>query len=446
MGPSFVMSLTSSETSTASPEPPASTNLGAALRGALDPRLAAALDRVLNAARPIGAAVYVVGGVPRDLLLGSCRPGSLVEVDLTVTDGHDRLVAAWPLAEGRLVVHPRFGTRSWSDGQVRLDLVEARAESYPHPGALPVVRPGRLAEDLARRDFSVNAMAWGLVGPDAGHLVDPHDGERDLAAGRLRLLHDGSLLDDPTRAWRGLRYARRLGFSFASGTEDLVRACLPVMAALSGRRLAAELGRVWSEPDPTGLLRDLETAGVLAAIDEGLRATDDGARGATAAMNAGADADRATAVYLLDQARATRLGAAERLDLSGRFRHALERCGPILDAFAEDAVTDAVLLRLDHLSPTALDLLAWTAVGGGPGRQSLGKTLRRRQEGAFVDGDALLKLGLRPGPDLGRILAALRSRQLRGDVGSPAEALQALAALTGEDGRRILAAGGSTDA
>lgn len=440
------MSQASSETSTASPEPPASTKLGAALRGALDPHLAAALGRVLDAARLSGAAVYVVGGVPRDLLLARCPPGSLVEVDLTVTDGHDGLVAAWPLVEGRLVVHPRFGTRSWSDGRVRLDLVEARAESYPHPGALPVVRPGRLTEDLARRDFSVNAMAWGLAGPDAGHLVDPHDGERDLAAGRLRLLHAGSLLDDPTRAWRGLRYARRLRFSFAPGTEDLVRACLPVMAALSGRRLAAELGRVWSEPDPAGLQRDLEAVGVLAAIDPGLRAAEDGARAAIAAVRAGADADGATAVYLLDQARAPRLRSAERLDLSGRYRHALERCGPILDAFTGDAVTDAVLLRLDHLSPTALDLLAWTADGGGPGRQSLGKTLRRRQEAAFVDGDALLARGLRPGPELGRILAALRSRQLRGDIGSPAEALQALAALTGEGGRRILAAGGSTDA
>jgi len=440
------MSQASSASSTASSEPEASTQLDRALRDALDPQLAKALDRVLDAARRTGAVVYVVGGVPRDLLLGRCPSGSLAEVDLTVTEGHAELVAAWPLADGRLVVHPRFGTRSWSDGRVRLDLVEARAESYPRPGALPTVRRGSLSEDLARRDFSVNAMAWGLSGADALRLSDPHGGERDLVEGRLRVLHPGSFLDDPTRVWRGLRYARRLGFHFAPLTEALIADCLPVMAGLSGRRLAAELGRVWSEPEPALLLEDLEARGALAAIDPRLRSSEEGSRAAVAALSAGADPDGATAAYLLDQASSVRLAAAVRLDLPGRLRHALERCGPVLDAFVADAVTDAELLRLDHLGPTGLDLLSWASKGGGPGRRPLAETLRRQQAAPFIDGDALLGRGLRPGPELGRILAALRSGQLRGDIASPAAALRSLAALTGGAGRRILAAGGSTDA
>lgn len=445
---SFVMSQASSATSTASLEAVSSPtpSLNGALQIALDPRLAAALDRVLAAARSVAAHLYLVGGVPRDLLLGRCHPGSLDEVDLTVTAGHAALVSAWPLAAGRLVVHPRFGTRSWSDDAVRLDLVQARAETYGHPGALPQVRPGDLAEDLARRDFSINAIAWGLAGPDEGLLVDPHGGRQDLAAGLLRVLHAGSFMDDPTRVWRGLRYARRLGFALAPRTAERVPACLPVMAQLSGRRLAAELGRVWSEPDPLGLLSDMDAAGALTAVTPDLRATPQTTPAVGPAIAAGAGGDLVTAALLLGQSAAVRLAAAVRLDLPGRLQEVLEHAGGFLDACAAGMPPDAALVRLDRIGPTALALLSWATADEADGGSGLSAVLARQREAHFVDGDDLLAQGLRPSPELGRVLTSLRAGQLRGEILSRADAQLALAALTGNGGQRILPDGGSLDA
>lgn len=413
---------------------------------ALDPRLAAALDRVLDAARSVSAQLYLVGGVPRDLLLGRRDPGSLREVDLTVTGGHAELVADWPLTAGQVVVHPRFGTRSWSDGAVRLDLVQARAEAYGHPGDLPTVRPGSLAEDLARRDFSVNAMAWGLAGADEGCLVDPHGGRADLAAGLLRALHDNSFLDDPTRVWRGLRYAHRLGFRLESRTASLLPASLRVMSGLSGRRLAAELGHVWREPDPLGLLDAMARCGALAAIHTGLRATPEAARAAVEAIAAGADADLVTAAFLLGQSAEARGAAAARLDLPGRLQVTIGRAGALLDAFAVGPPTDKMLVQFDRIGDTALQLLTWVAAGAAQDAAAIGPILARQREAAFFDGDDLLALGLPQDASLGRILVALRAGQLRGRLRSRADGADALAALTAASGRRILASGGSADA
>lgn len=446
------MSQASSATSTGSPEraAPAPSEIGGALLAALDPRLAAALGRVLEAARAVSAQLYLVGGVPRDLFLGRRDHGRLREVDLTVTGGHAELVAAWPLTAGQMVEHPRFGTRSWSDGAVRLDLVRARAETYGHPGDLPMVRPGTLAEDLARRDFSVNAMAWGLAGPDEGCLVDPHGGRADLAAGRLRVLHDGSFLDDPTRVWRGLRYAHRLGFRLEPRTASLLPASLPVMAGLSGRRLAAELGHVWLEPDPLGLLEVMARCGALAAIHEGLRATPEAARATLGAIAAGVGADLVTAAFLLGQSTEAREASAARLDLPGRLQTAISRAGALLDDFAAGPPTDKALVRLDRIGDTALLLLHWIsagpAAGAADGAAAIGPVLAMQREAAFFDGDDLLALGLPQDASLGRILVALRAGQLRGRLRSRADAADALAALTAATGRRILAAGGSADA
>jgi Asp-tRNA(Asn)/Glu-tRNA(Gln) amidotransferase A subunit family amidase len=102
----------------------------------------------------------------------------------------------------------------------------ARSETYPRPGALPEVRPAGIDEDLARRDFTVSALAVPLADP--GALIDHHGGVDDLRAGLLRVLHDRSFVDDPTRALRAARYAARLGFAVEAMTlAQLVEADLP---------------------------------------------------------------------------------------------------------------------------------------------------------------------------------------------------------------------------
>ena len=190
-------------------------------------------------------AVYVVGGAVRDLLLGR-EPH---ELDFVVEG--DAIAVARRVG-GRVVAHERFGTATVSlpDGTT-FDLTSARRERYPRPGALPEVEAGAsLREDLERRDFTVNAIALHLAD---GELIWLPGAREDLEARRLRVLHDRSFLDDPTRLLRQARYAARLGFE----PEDRLAAEAIAGGALdtvTGSRLGAELRLLLREPQPEALL------------------------------------------------------------------------------------------------------------------------------------------------------------------------------------------------
>lgn len=194
------------------------------------------LPSLLEAAA--GADLYVVGGTVRDLLVGRGR------TDLDVVVVGDATEVARRLG-GEIVEHERFSTATVQLGAARMDLASARAETYAEPGALPDVRPAGIDADLARRDFTVNAMALplGLEQPD---LLDPHGGREDLAAGVLRVLHQGSFVDDPTRALRGARYAARFELEPDEGTMALLRDT--DLGTVSAQRRRAELLRLAAEP------------------------------------------------------------------------------------------------------------------------------------------------------------------------------------------------------
>src|SRR3954468_18514518 len=174
----------------------------------IDPaRLPQAIDALpgIEAARRIAERVptYLVGGVVRDLLMG------VDGADLDVAIEGDA-AALSDIPGYRPERDELFLTGRLEVGEQKIDVAQTRAESYPRPGALPEVRPASIAEDLARRDFTINAMAFPIAA-DA-RLLDPYDGLEDLRAGRLRILHDESFVDDPTRALRAARYAARFGF------------------------------------------------------------------------------------------------------------------------------------------------------------------------------------------------------------------------------------------
>jgi tRNA nucleotidyltransferase (CCA-adding enzyme) len=206
-------------------------DLGAAVAAALPE-----LDRLREAAA--GTPIHLVGGAVRDLLLG--RPRTDVDV---VVEG-DAAELARRLG-GDPVEHERFSTAKARLGEVEVDLASARSETYPAPGALPAVKPAGLEEDLARRDFTINAMAIPLQGDP--RLIDPHSGRTDLDSGLLRVLHDGSFIDDPTRALRAARYAARFGFELEPRTAELLRAA--DLSAVSADRRAADLLRLAAEPE-----------------------------------------------------------------------------------------------------------------------------------------------------------------------------------------------------
>ena len=222
------------------------------------------LDRVVEAAGE--TPVYLVGGAVRDLLLGRER------TDLDIAVEGDAAALGRRLG-GEIRTHARFATATVHVDGIELDLATTRSETYPAPGALPAVRPAPLSEDLARRDFTVNAMALSLAGEP--ELIDPHGGVRDLEGATLRVLHDRSFADDPTRALRAARYAARYGFTLEAGTETLLRDA--DLDTVSRDRVEAELRKLAREPrsrrgfellDDWGLIElDRRSAELIDAVD-----------------------------------------------------------------------------------------------------------------------------------------------------------------------------------
>ena len=181
---------------------------------------------------------------------------------------------------GRATPHQRFGTAivSYGDGE-RIDVVTTRTEFYDAPGALPTVERAGLREDLLRRDFTINAMAASLGTDDFGRLVDPYGGRADLDARVLRVLHNLSFIDDPTRIFRGVRYEARHGFRFEDHTARLLRGCIEMglVGDLSSSRLRDELVALLEEPGAAAGIRRLGELGADRAIHPHLRGDDDAA-------------------------------------------------------------------------------------------------------------------------------------------------------------------------
>jgi len=230
------------------------------LEASLDGARWRALQQVVQAARPGRA--YLNGGAVRDLLLGVEPDASDLDVTIVGRDARDVVRQLG----GRFTTHDAFLTGTWHLDGFSVDLVTARRETYERPGALPTVTAGTLEHDLARRDFTINAMVIDL---QRGELIDRHGGQADLEAGRLRVLHERSWEDDPTRLFRAARYAARFGFELVSplpplDADDRVDPVFRVSSAGSPR-LAAELDRVFCEARPVAALELLEGWGVLGA-------------------------------------------------------------------------------------------------------------------------------------------------------------------------------------
>ena len=239
-----------------------------ALQDRTRPDLWALITRLADLAANRASPLYIVGGRVRDLLLE--RPAT--DLDLVVEGDALELVRALALDQGgEAVVHPRFGTATYRNGTLRFDLATARTETYSRPGVLPDVRPGPIEEDLARRDFTVNAMALRLSPPDAGTLLDRFGSRQDVEDGLIRVLHDGSFVDDPTRTMRAIRYEQRLGFQIEPSTLTLLSRDLHLLPSVGVDRLRRELDLFLLEPAPELTLLRAESLGVLRTIDPALQ-------------------------------------------------------------------------------------------------------------------------------------------------------------------------------
>lgn len=214
---------------------------------------------------------YLVGGFPRDLILGA------KDWDLDITVEGNGIKFAEALAKklnSGLIRHERFGTATLILGhRLKVDIATTRKETYPFNACLPVVSPGSLKEDLLRRDFTINSMAVSLSG-EAGHkLIDVFCGKEDLAAGKIRILHDLSFKDDPTRILRAIRFQQRYNFKIEPKTLRLLKEAVKsgLLNKVSPHRMRDELILMFKEKNPSALLKQLYALGALSFISDKLK-------------------------------------------------------------------------------------------------------------------------------------------------------------------------------
>jgi tRNA nucleotidyltransferase (CCA-adding enzyme) len=379
--------------------------------------------------------VYLVGGAVRDVLMGEPN------FDLDIAVEGDGIALGQALARelgGRVVPHDKFGTAIvlYGDGG-RVDVATARTEFYDYPGALPTVEQASIRQDLYRRDFTINAMAVSLKGEDFGRLVDYFGGHRDLAEGVVRVLHNLSFIDDPTRIFRAIRYETRYGFHMDSHTLSLAKACveMELVGELSSARLRDELQALLSEERVGDSVRRMAELGIDRAIHPHLAADEE-------TVGLIEELDELRTRYAADApawrvrlaALARRLGSTEILEWGERLklrRRDAERIA--------DAVTVAPKLRKlagSTKEPAAL----WSrvvphdpdgallALAGSKGKAQ--KRLERyfdelRQVRLEISGGDLAELGLGESPRVGAVLDELLRRKLNGELDGRAEEIEA---------------------
>lgn len=405
------------------------------------------------------ADVELVGGAVRDILRGVDPP------ELDVVLGGDPATFASVAAElasglagrlgGEVTVHRRFGTAVlvWPGG--RIDIAARRAESYAQPGALPDVRPGDPDEDLMRRDFTVNALAVCLGGEQRGRLRAAEHALADLAEGRLRVLHPGSFLDDPTRLLRLCRYAARLGFAVEQETRLRAEEALAAgaLASVSTARIGAELRLLLAERDPLAALLTLERSGMLARLGGGLRLDGDGDGG----LRLDAELLAAALELLPGDGRRDLLALASLLLAPAPIADAEARIVALLDGWEYAASERRIVLEAALRAPALVEQIAaarrpsslWQllrglraetvalagGIGAAHGRHPESHAAARswlrslRDVRLQITGEDLLAAGIVPGPQIGERLERVLRLRLDGELaaGRDAELEAALA-------------------
>ncbi len=387
------------------------------------PRLERAFGAIAAASEGVEG-VYLVGGTVRDILLGE----ESFDVDIAVEG--DAIALARRIArelDGRTREHVKFGTAVvlYGAGE-RVDVVTARTEFYDAPAALPAVEHASIREDLFRRDFTINAMAASLKGDDFGRLVDPFGGRDDLAAGTLRVLHNLSFIEDPTRIFRAIRYENRYGFRMDEHTVRLARSCVEMglVGDLSSARLRDELTALLEEGEVAHSLPRLAELGAAGAIHPHLAADDEAValfdRGRKLARDLDADVpDWRLGLTVL----ARRMPAAEVTDWLDRLK-LRKRDAELVAAAVTVAPRIVGRLREERLLPSDIVAMADQYAPDAPLFALVLEELepiRRyfeelRHVRLDVAGAELAALGLGESPRVGEILAELRRRKLDGEL------------------------------
>ena len=420
------------------------------LENMLSPELLSLLRTVARRSSELDLPLYLVGGGVRDLLLG--HPAT--DIDLVVEG--DAIQLAYALTKkngGRVIAHTRFGTVQWflpeslsasTIGFRVLDLTSARSEMYKRPAALPTVQLGNLADDLRRRDFSINALALRLDGSHFGELHDEVGGLDDLQDRLLRVLHPLSFIDDPTRLFRLIRYEKRYGFRIAAGTLTLIPEALPGINLLSAERVRHELDLVMEEENAAAILEHMALLGILTAVHPVLDWNDairtrfkneqlpaPGLDGHPSRVLLG------WSLWLMSVPKTWLESINQRLHFDAHTRDVLSGTSTLFaDCQSLSGKKPSQVVAALDVIPLAAVWPVFRALPLGPVRQSLADYLETwRHVKPKTDGDDLKSKGLPPGPSYQIILGTLRDAWLDGKIKTAEEEKILLEKLLRRDGQ-----------
>jgi tRNA nucleotidyltransferase (CCA-adding enzyme) len=402
----------------------------ALLQSALPDDILILLHSAGTVASKKGFQLYVVGGFVRDLLLGVPN----LDIDLVVEGNAIAMAAAMAKRfGGEIQSHSRFGTAKWLlEGSSftslpSLDFASARFERYAHPTALPEVERGSIGQDLQRRDFTINTMAICLDDGRFGQLLDLCGGVADLRSRTIRVLHNLSFVDDPTRLLRAVRYEQRLNFKIEPRTEELIADALGMLPRVSGERITNELLLTLAERESEKALRRLANLGVLQAIhaalvyNESMDAQFARLRGALEPVNPLDYMGILTCNLSLE----TVFDLARRLSLTRTQTGFLEHLNRAHRSESQFTVPGLSVSQVVHLlRPFRTDALAIVAAlsDNAMVRERITRYLSEWQAvRPQLDGESLRAMGIPPGPLYREILGSLRDARLDGALSSRSE-------------------------
>lgn len=399
------------------------------LRPALEASLTCTAYRLLmvveQEATRADIALYLVGGPVRDLILNRRAK----DLDLVVEgDASELALKVTQQVSGAITGYSKFGTATIKVGQTRLDLVTARNETYPQPGALPRVKPSTIHEDLKRRDFTINSIAIGLSRPSFGRLIDPTGGIKDLKLGHIRALHPQSFRDDATRMLRAIRYEQRLSFRIEPKTLRCIRESLEenMLATISPDRLRSEVDLILREDHPAKTLLRAGKLGILSGIFKPLTT----AHWLSNLNRYDKDYDLLSYLAALTYPLSTEEGETfiARLNMLKRWAKAVRDINylkGIEQSLAHPDLSDSYLCQLldgrSHSSTAALACLTQNTLV----RDRLVKYLDHlRYVKPLLRGKDLLAIGVPQGPKVGQILHNLRTARLEKRINTRKEETQ----------------------
>ncbi|PID14520.1 hypothetical protein CSV63_12155 [Sporosarcina sp. P34] len=393
------------------------------------------LKDIGETASHIDMPVYLIGGIVRDILLD--KPNYDIDI---VAEGNgielaNRLMETYG---GDVMEHESFGTATWNTPSgLSIDIVSSRLEYYEQPAALPEIETSVLGDDLQRRDFTINAMAIRLNAESFGELIDPFGGQNDLREKKIKILHNMSFVEDPTRIFRAVRFEQRFGFSMDEQTEQLALESIDKVIHLSSQRINEEMIRLFTEGKPQEVIRRLFELNVWQQFGVNEKQLD--ASVATAERLEQLYNEQVRKIsnlkisekpswfnyFLLPFYCNDSLYAAEKFTLRKNRKKLLEEINALQqhDQWnAAEQSRDYHLFLHDFSDEAILFILVADEVAHP--ESVIEYLYKRNQLQNLLSGGDLMKAGLKPGPAFARILLLLEVSQLNGDIASKDDALK----------------------